>query len=82
MCDLFFGDNFLFGEDLHCVDAPGVLFPDLEDTAECAPADKLQKLEIAWGERSSILLDGRESEDGWAVGRHECGRRGLGAMES
>lgn len=46
--DLLLRDDLALGEDLHGVDALGVLLADLEDAAERAAADELEELEVAW----------------------------------
>jgi hypothetical protein len=62
MCDFLFSDDLLFGKNLHGVYAPGVLFANLEDLAEGAYTNKLQELEIAWGQ-GTPGLDGAERNE-------------------
>jgi hypothetical protein len=50
VCDFFFGDDFLLGEDFHSVDAFGVLFADLEYLAESAATDELEEFKVSWSE--------------------------------
>jgi hypothetical protein len=56
--DLLFGDDLLLGEDLHGVDPFGVALADLEDAAEGASANELEKLEVARGEVLFGLMRG------------------------
>jgi len=56
MRHLLFGDDFLFGEHFHGVDALGVAFADLENFAERASADEFEEFEIAGGERAFGLF--------------------------
>lgn len=55
VCNFLFGDDLLFGQDLHGVYTPCVNFADLEDFAKGADANELEKFEISWGERSTGL---------------------------
>ena len=50
MCDFFLSNDFLFGKDLHGIDAARVLFADLEYTTKGASSDKLEEFEIAGGQ--------------------------------
>ena len=56
MCHLLLGDDLLFRQDLHGVYPLGVPLADLEHLAERAPADELEKFEIAWGQRAFGLV--------------------------
>jgi len=58
VCNLLLGDDLLFGQDLHGVYTSCVDFADLENFAEGADANELEKFEISWGERSTGLRGG------------------------
>ena len=55
MCDFLLLDDLALREDLHCIYALRIAFPDLEHTTERSPPNQLEELEVAGGERALRL---------------------------
>lgn len=74
--DFFFGNDFLFGEDFHGIDAFGVLFADLENLAKGAASDELEEFKVSWCEGAFRL----EMGVGHAGGRRVKKNKKIGTL--